>query len=160
MTHLIVLGYENRFRAGQVLAEVRRLQQRRLLYVRDAGFVTKDHRGEVELHGVPNRTVAWALTHGVVGLLAGAAFFAPEIGLVIGASIGGAAGTLVTINLDQRHMREVGGTLNRNASALFLLVALYAPQSVQEVLRPYGGSLLHTTLPAQEANELMLVRSG
>ncbi len=154
MTYLIVFAYENRFRAGQVLEEIQRLQDLGFIKLEDAGFVTRNHRGEVELHSVPNRTIEWGVQHGLVGMVAGTFFLVPGLGLVIGASVGVLAGTLAKIGLDQQQMRELGNTLNRNASALFLLVQEYIPDQVMKEIQPYGGRLMHTTLAKQDAQQL------
>ena len=50
MANLVVIAYDDEFRAAEVLATLRRLQRDYLIDLDDAVYVTKDGEGKIKLH--------------------------------------------------------------------------------------------------------------
>jgi uncharacterized membrane protein len=73
-----------------------------------------------------------------------------------GAMAGGdrAAGDNEQYGLSDDFVRHVGGMVQPGQSALFLVADTEKPTDVLEQFRGFGGTILRTTLPAEEATRL------
>jgi uncharacterized membrane protein len=146
MSELIVVAYPDRHRADEVLLELRKSARAHLVDLEDAAVVCKSPAGRVSLRQTHHLSASGALGGGFWGLLIGALFLAPVLGAAVGAATGAVAGALADIGIDDDFMRELGGQLEPDSSALFLLVVRAAPGQIVEDLAPYGGTVLRTTL--------------
>lgn len=81
----------------------------------------------------------------LAGLLSGAAF---------GAGAGALSGTLVDYGIDDAFIRSLGATIQPGSSALFVLVRRATPDKVLPELRPFGGTVLRTSLSTEQEARL------
>jgi uncharacterized membrane protein len=85
MSNLIVVAYDDPFRAEEVRTKLRKLQQDYLIDLEDAVVAVKDGKGKVKLHQLYNLTASGALSGGFWGTLIGLIFMNPLLGLAVGA---------------------------------------------------------------------------
>ena len=71
MSDLIVIGYEDQFKAEEVRTQLLKLQKEYLIDLEDAVVAVKNVEGKVKLHQIYNLTAAGALSGGFWGSLIG-----------------------------------------------------------------------------------------
>ena len=152
MSELVVIAYDDEYRAAEVLTMLRRLEHEYLIDLEDAVYVTKDAEGRLKLHESANLTAAGAASGGFWGLLVGFIFFAPVVGAAIGAGTGALVGKLTDVGLDTDSMRDLGARLAPRSSALFVLVRHANADRVVPEIEVFGGTVVRTSLaPDAEA---------
>ena len=82
MSTLIVVTYDDPFKAEEVRLNLRKLQRENLLDVEDAVVAVKDEKGKVKLHQAVNLTATGAVSGGFWGTLIGLIFLNPTARLV------------------------------------------------------------------------------
>lgn len=150
MSNLVVIGFEDRFRAEEVRLALMRLQKQYLIDMEDAVVAVKDDEGEVKLHQIHNLTKAGALGGGFWGLLIGTMFLSPLFGMAAGAAAGAVSGALADVGINDGFMKDLAQTLKPDSSALFVLVRKATPDKVLEELQGYGGKVLQTSLTRED----------
>jgi len=154
MSNLIVIAYPDEYRAAEVLAALRRMNQQYLIDFDDACYVTKNARGKVKLHQSTSLTGAGAAWGGMWGMLIGLLFFMPFLGLAIGAAAGALGGKLSDYGIDDKFAKQLTDTLQPNSSAIFVLVRNATPEKVLPEVAKYGGTVLQTSLPKETEAKL------
>lgn len=157
MADLIVVAYDDEFKADEVRLTLARLQREHLVELEDAAIVVKDKQGKVRLNQAVNLTAAGAVSGGFWGLLIGTLFFAPLLGAAVGAASGAIGGALTDIGVDDQFMKELGETLQPGSSALFVLVRKATPDKVLDEVAQYGGKVLRTSLSKDQEAQLQEV---
>src|SRR6516162_9702233 len=122
MSTLVVVGYDDPYKAEEVRLKLRKLQSEYLLDLEDAVVAVKDDKGKVKLHQAINLTAAGAVSGGFWGSLIGLLFLNPVLGLAIGAGAGAASGALTDVGINDKFMKELAGGMTPGSSALFVLV--------------------------------------
>src|ERR1700758_5448651 len=130
MSTLVVVGYDEPYKAEEVRLKLRKLQSEYLLDLEDAVVAVKDEKGKVKLHQAVNLTAAGAIAGGFWGSLVGLIFLSPLLGMAIGAAAGAASGALTDVGIDDNFMKELAATLKPGCSALFVLVRKASPDKV------------------------------
>jgi uncharacterized membrane protein len=69
MSTLVVVGYDDPYKAEEVRLKLRKLQSEYLLDLEDAVVAVKDEKGKVKLHQAVNLTAAGAVSGGFWGSL-------------------------------------------------------------------------------------------
>src|SRR6201996_6775604 len=100
MSTLIVVGYDDPFKAEEVRLKLRKLQSEYQLDLEDAVVVVKDDTGKIKLHQAVNLTAGCALSGGCWGARIGLIFLTPRVGLAVGAAAGAASGALTDVGID------------------------------------------------------------
>ncbi len=157
MSDLIVIAYDDEFKAEEVRLTLAKLQVEHLIEMEDAAVVVKNADGKVKLKQAVNLTGAGATSGGFWGLLIGTLFFSPIFGAAIGAASGALAGALSDVGVNDDFMRELGTTLQPGTSALFVLVRKVTPDKVLAEVSKYGGKVLRTSLSKDEETQLQEV---
>ncbi|MEG3438529.1 DUF1269 domain-containing protein [Pannus brasiliensis CCIBt3594] len=157
MADLIVIAYDDKFKAEEVRLTLAKLQREYLIELEDAAVVVKEDDGKVKLKQAVNLAAAGASSGSFWGLLIGILFFAPVLGVALGAAGGALGGALSDIGVNDNFMRELGATLPNGSSALFVLVRKVTPDKVLEEVAPYGGKVLRTSLTKTEEAELQAI---
>jgi uncharacterized membrane protein len=85
--------------------------------------------------------------------------FFPLAGLLVGALGGGLVGKLADTGIDQRFVKEVSEDLQPGTSALFLIVREANPNVALSALKPYKGTVRHTSFPPEAEEELRRILS-
>jgi uncharacterized membrane protein len=162
MSELVVVSYKGEDTADQVLNKLRELQKEYLVDLEDAVVVIRDKKGKVRLkQSVPLVRVgaasglAWG---GLFGLLVGIFFMNPLLGWLTGAAAGAGAGALSgalsDYGINDDFIKSVGKTLEQGSSALFILVRRVNLEKVLPELKPFGGTILKTSLTTEQEQRL------
>jgi uncharacterized membrane protein len=168
MSDLVVVGFKGEDTADQVLNKLQALQKEYLIDLADACVVVRDQNGNVRLkQAVPlvgAGAVSGGLSGAMWGTLIGLLFLNPLAGLLTGAAVGAGAGalsgSLVDYGIDDEFIRSLGSTIEPGSSALFVLVRRATPDRVLPELRPFGGTVLRTSLPHEQEERLRQALQG
>ena len=152
MSELVVVAYEDEYRAAEVLTTLRRLEREYLIDLEDAVYVTKDGGGKLKLHESSSLTAAGAAGGSFWGLMIGLLFFAPLAGMAVGAGAGALMGKLTDVGIDTQSMRALSARLAPRSSALFVLIRHVNADRVVPEIEAFGGTVLRSSLtPDAEA---------
>jgi uncharacterized membrane protein len=154
MSTLVVIGYDNEFKAEEVRLALRKLQKEYLIDLEDAVVAVKDANGKVKLHQAVNLAAAGAIGGGFWGSLIGLIFLNPLLGAAVGAAAGAASGALNDLGINDTFMKELASHLKSGSSALFVLVRKATPDKVLEELKGSGGKVLKTSLSHEDETKL------
>jgi uncharacterized membrane protein len=154
MSTLVVIGYDDPFKAEEIRLKLRKLQSEYLLDLDDAVVAVTDVKGKVKLHQAVNLTAAGAVSGGFWGSLIGLIFLNPFLGLAAGAAAGAVSGALTDIGINDSFMKELAATMTPNSSTLFVLVRRATPDKVLEELKGTGGRILKTSLSHEDEAKL------
>ena len=146
MSTLVVIGYDDQFKAEEVRLKLWKLQKEYLIDLEDAVVAIKDDKGSVKLHQAVSLTAAGAVSGGFWGSLVGLIFLNPLLGLAVGATTGAVSGALIDVGIDDKFMKALAETLAPGSSALFVLVRKATPDKVLEEIKGSGGKVLKTSL--------------
>jgi uncharacterized membrane protein len=160
MSTLVVIGYDNPFKAQEVRLMLVKLQKDYLIDLEDAVVAVKDEKGKVKLHQAVNLTAAGAVSGGFWGSLVGLIFLNPILGLAAGAAAGAVSGALIDVGIDDKFMKELAETLTPGSSALFVLCKKATPDKVLEELKGTGGKVLKTSLSHDDEAKLQAALSA
>jgi uncharacterized membrane protein len=157
VSDLIVIAFDDEFRAEEVRLTMLKLQREYLIDLEDAVVAVKNRDGRVKLHQIHHLTATGALGGGFWGLLIGALFLSPILGAAVGAAAGAVSGALSDVGISDHFMKELASTLKAGSSALFVLVRKATPDKVLDELRGFGGRVLQTSLSHEREEALQKV---
>jgi uncharacterized membrane protein len=160
MSTLVVIAYDDPYKAEEVRLKLRKLQSEYLIDLEDAVVAVKDAGGKVKLHQAVNLTAAGAVGGGFWGTLIGLIFLNPLLGLAVGAGAGAISGALTDLGINDQFMKELAATLKDGSSALFVLVRKATPDKVLEELHGTGGKVLKTSLSHEDETKLQAALSA
>jgi uncharacterized membrane protein len=151
---LVVVGYDDPFKAQEVRLKLLKMQKDYLIDMADAVVAVKDQSGKVTLHQAVNMTATGAVSGGFWGALIGLIFAAPLLGMAVGAAAGAASGALTDLGIDDKFMKDLAATLQPGSSVLFVLVRKATPDKVLEELAGTGGRVLKSSLSHDDEAKL------
>ena len=154
MSTLVVVAYDDPFKAEEVHLKLLKLQKDYLIDLQDAVFATKDKDGKVKVHQPVNLTAAGAIRGGFWGSLMGLLFLNPLLGMAVGATAGAVSGALTELGLKENFLKEIGDSLKPNSSVLFVLVRQATPDKVLEELAGTGGKIIKSSLTHENEAKL------
>lgn len=154
MSNLVVIGYDDQFKAEEVRLMLWKMQKEYLIDLEDAVVAVKDEKGKVKLHQAANLTAAGAVGGGFWGALIGLIFLNPLLGLAVGATAGAVSGALTDVGIDDNFMKQLAETMQPKTSVLFILVRRATPDKVLEELKGTGGKVLRTSLSHDDEEKL------
>jgi uncharacterized membrane protein len=182
MSELIVVGFKNsRYRASEVLNQLRLMNQEWLVDLDDAVAIYRDVSGRLRIDQSFELTsgegVAWGGLWGsligavlalpfTAGASAGVAAAAAATGVLGGAALGAAGGAIDAawwkeeFGISEDFVRSVGATVEPGDSAIFALLRTANPDEVVRRLGGYGGTVLRTSLSTEQAAKLQAVLEG
>lgn len=154
MNELIVLAFDTEDGALQVRDKLNELQKQELITLGDAAVVVREDDGKPKVKQAQSLVGAGALGGSFWGLLIGLIFFAPILGMAVGAVTGALSGRFADIGVDDEFIKEVGDTIEPGHSALFLLVVDAQTDRVVEEIEPYDPTVLRTNLSSEDEEKL------
>ena len=160
MSTLIVVGYDERFKAEEVRIKLQKLQREYLLDLEDAVVAFKDEKGRIKLDQAVNMTAKGAVSGGFWGALVGLIFLNPLLGFAMGAAAGAISGALTDVGINDNFMKELAATMAPGSSTLFVLVRKSTPDKVLEELEGTGGRVLKTSLSNEDEAKLQAALSA
>lgn len=168
MSDLVCIAFKDSGTADRVLHELQAMETEYVLHLEDAVVVIRDMDGKVHLKqcvdvfgGATRQGVALGvLWGGLMGLL----FMNPLAGL-LGSIAGGAGGGAMTAaanefgllsdyGIPDQFIKDLGGTITRGTSAIFLLVRNADEDKVLARISRYEGTILKTTLSQEHKEKL------
>jgi len=154
VSHLVVVTFDDVDEAGKVLNTLRSVQHEGLLKLDDTAVVVKDDEGKVHVKNEMDRGLKVGVVGGgLLGLLVGGFFF-PLAGLLIGALAGALVGKTADAGVDPKFVKDVSDDIQPGTSALFFILRDADPDVAMAALRPYKGTVRHTTFPSETEEEL------
>ena len=169
MAELIVVGFKQDMqRASEVLNTLQQMHDSWVVDLSDAVAVYRDYKGRLRVDQsyqlTPGQGAAWGgLVGGMIGALLAAPFTAggsvaavlaagSVSGVALGATVGAIdAGTWKDdFGISEDFVQRVGTMVQPGDSAIFALLRTIAPDLVEAQFRGYGGTILRTTLSADQ----------
>ena len=160
MSTLVVVGYDDQFKAEEVRLTLRKMQKDYLIDLEDAVVAVKDAKGKVKLHQAVNLTKAGAVSGGFWGSLIGLIFLNPLLGAAVGAAAGAVSGALTDVGINDKFMKDLAGTMKPGSSVLFVLVKKSTPDKVLDEIKGTGGKILRTSLSHEDEAKLQAALSA
>ena len=160
MSNLVVIGYDDPFKAEEVRLKLRKLQKDYLIDLEDAVVAVKNEKGKVKLHQAVNLTAAGAVGGGFWGSLIGLIFLNPLLGAAVGAAAGAVSGALTDVGVDDKFMKELAATMTPGSSVLFVLVRKATVDKVLDEMKGSGGKILKTSLSHDDEAKLQAALSA
>jgi len=157
MSDLVVVGYDDQFKAEELRLMLWKMQKQYLIDLEDA--VVAEKNDKVKLLQAQNLTANGVFTGGFWGSLIGFIFLNPLLGLAVGATAGAVSGALSDVGISDKFMKELAESLHPGSSALFVLVRSAAGDKVLEELKGTGGKVLKTSLSHEDEARLQTTLS-
>jgi uncharacterized membrane protein len=154
MSNLVAIAYPDRDTAEQVRQELIKATKERLVRLEDAVVVEHEPGGKIKLHQAMGTTGAGAAGGAMWGGLIGLIFFAPLLGMAVGAASGAVAGKMTDLGVNDDFLKDLGAKLRPGAAALIVLGSTDARDKVIERVKPYGGEIIQTSLSTEEEERL------
>lgn len=154
MSELIVIAYDDQFKAEEMKLTLRKLQREYLIDLEDAVIVVKNADGKIKLHQSINLPALGAYQGGFWGVLIGVLFFSPFLGFAAGAAAGAITGALSDVGINDNFMKELAASIKPGSSALFLLVRRATVDKVLSEISGTGGTLVKTSLDHENEEKL------
>ena len=163
MSDLIIIGYDDEDTADRVLRELVALERDYLVDLEDAAVIRRDKRGKLHVTTPTHHAAAWGALSGLFwGTVIGLLFLfplAPIVG-VAGGLMGAALGSASDLGIKDDFKRRVQQLVQPGTSAILIIVRKATPDKVLEALKPYGGTVLQTSLTHDAEQRLMKVLHG
>lgn len=153
-SNMVVMTFNNEHTAEQVRDRLVELQKAHLIKLDDAVVVVRGQDGKVKVKQAANLAGAGALSGAFWGMLIGMLFFVPLFGLVVGTATGAITGSMRDYGIDDTFIKEVGNSIQPGTSALFVLVQQATVDKVVEQLKPFGGTIVRTSLSTENEAKL------
>jgi uncharacterized membrane protein len=160
MAELIAIGYPDETTALEAEKAAEQLASDLIIQADAIAAIVRSRDGKYRVttnhHAVAGGTV-WGMWW---GLLFGLLFFVPVFGMAIGAGFGALFAKLERSGVDQQFQDQVRAMLKPGTSALFLVVEKVTPDKAIERLKPFGGTVLKTSLSQDAERALQSELSG
>lgn len=146
MSNVVVIVFDTAAEAGQARESLKEIERAGRLTLDDAAVVVKDAEGNVTVRNELDAPIAQgALVGSVLGLMVGFVFF-PIGGLALGAVGGALVGKSLDRGIDKQFVEQLKERLHPDSSALFLYIRQADPAAALAALKPYKGTVYHTSL--------------
>lgn len=160
MSELIVLGYDSHGKATQAYDEVLRLQHDMIVQLEGLALVDVDADGKTHVE-TPSKIVGGSAAGGALwGTLIGLLFFVPFLGAAIGGAMGALFGKLGKSGIDDAFRSQVRELLTPGSAAVVVMASKITEDKFADAMRPFGGTLLKTSLSEEDEKELAQEISG
>jgi uncharacterized membrane protein len=162
MSDLVILDFDGVGTADEVLTRLRALQKEHLIDLEDACVVVHTDTGKIQVKQAVNLTqlgfTSGATTGMLIGALAGLLVLNPLAGMaaggLAGAGFGALSGKMADYGINDEFIKDLGKTIPRGSSALFLLIKRSTPDKVLPEIEPYRPRVLKTSLSQEQEDKL------
>jgi uncharacterized membrane protein len=158
MSDLIIIGYPDETTAQKVWEELVRLERDYLVDLDDAAIIRRDRKGKLHITTPAHHAVAWGTFSGLFwGVLIGLLFLFPLAPLagVAGGIMGAAFGAAENLGIKDEFKQRVRDMIQPGTSAILVILRKATLDKFVDALRPYGGTILQTSLPRDAEQQLM-----
>ncbi|HEY3904500.1 MAG TPA: DUF1269 domain-containing protein [Streptosporangiaceae bacterium] len=163
MSDLIVIGYPDEPTAQTVWQELVKLQKDYLVDLEDAAIIRRDQKGKLQVITPAHHAVTWGAVSGLFwGTIIGLIFLFPLAPLtgIAGGLMGAALGAGGDLAIKDDFKQRVQDLVQPGTSAIMVIVRKATPDRFLEALRPYGGTVLRTSLTHDAEHQLMKALHG
>ncbi|HEY6791491.1 MAG TPA: DUF1269 domain-containing protein [Trebonia sp.] len=163
MSDLIIIGYPDETTAQKVWEELVRLERDYLVDLDDAAIIRRDRKGKLHITTPAHHAVAWGTFSGLFwGVLIGLIFLFPLAPLagVAGGIMGAAFGAAENLGIKGEFKQRVRDMIQPGTSAILVILRKATLDKFVDALRPYGGTILQTSLPRDAEQQLMKTLHG
>jgi uncharacterized membrane protein len=146
MADLIAIGYPDETTAVEAQQEAERLAHELIIQPDAIAAIVRGKNGKFKVttnHHEVGGGATWGMWW---GFLFGLLFFVPFLGMAVGAGLGALSGKAMKSGIDKEFQDQVRDLLQPGTSALFLVVEKVTPDKAIERLRPFGGTVLKSSL--------------
>jgi uncharacterized membrane protein len=146
MATLLAITYPDAERAKRAMEEVNWLDFDWMIDVKGACWVSKED-GELKIHP-RSRHIGKGTAGGSLGLLVGALFSLPVVGLAAGAAAGIRMAKQREVDIDETFISEIGEQLESGGSAIFVLAdeGAHTDRAAREMAK-FGGTVHSADIP-------------
>jgi uncharacterized membrane protein len=145
MSELVVLGFESKYKADEVLLELLKSEQETLLDLEDALVITKNAEGKIRVKPCHDLVKPGDLSNELWGGIISSVVYHRSLEILDDPN---------TNPFDPNFLLEVETLLQPNSSALFILIRRVSAEKVLPIFRNTGGKLLQTTYTEDKAAKL------
>ncbi len=168
MSDLVVLDFDGVGTADEVLTKLRGMQKTYLIDLEDACVVVHTDAGRLQIKQAMNLAAMGAASGAsggmLIGALVGLLVLNPLAGLAVGglagAGFGALSGSLSDYGINDDFIGNLGKTIPRGSSALFLLIRRSTPDKVLPELEPFRPRVLKTSLSNEQETALKAALAG
>jgi uncharacterized membrane protein len=166
MSDLIIIGYPDETTAQKVWEELVSLERDYLVDLDDAAIIRRDRKGKLHITTPAHHEVTWGAFSGLFwGVLIGLIFLFPLAPLaplagVAGGIMGAAFGAAETLGIKGEFKQRVQNMIQPGTSAILVILRKATLDKFVDALRPYGGTILQTSLPHDAEQQLMKTLHG
>jgi len=157
MSDLIVVAFNDEFKAERVHLDLMQMQHEHLVDLEEAAVLVHKKDGKIRLHHVTHFTVSVALGGGFVGCLVGLMVINPALalfGLLVGTGLGAVIGSLKEVGIEEKFMKDLGSHLKPGTSAMFIVAKKVKPEAILKELKRFNGKVLQTSLKHNDEDKL------
>jgi uncharacterized membrane protein len=160
MATLVAIGYADEVTATAAADEARRLAKDLIIEPDAIAVIIRDKEGKFHVT-TSHHAVAGGATWGMFwGMLFGILFFVPFLGMAVGAGLGAIMGKMTKGAIDKEFEERVRDMLQPGTSALFLVLEKATPDKAVDGLKPYGGTVLKSSLSKEAETQLQEALHG
>ncbi len=163
MSDLILIGYPDESTAQTVWQELVKLERDYLVDLEDAAIIRRDQKGKLHVTTPTHHAVTWGTLSGLFwGTIIGLIFLFPLAPLtgIAGGLMGAALGAGGDLAIKDEFKQRVQDLVQPGTSAIMVIVRKATPDRFLEALRPYGGTVLRTSLTHDAEQQLMKALHG
>ncbi|MEI2697891.1 MAG: DUF1269 domain-containing protein [Microthrixaceae bacterium] len=160
MPDLIAIGYDDTATAVEAMDEVGRLAHDLVIQPDAVAAIIRAEDGKFRT--VTNQhEVGTGATWGMFwGFFFGLLFFIPVFGMALGAGMGALMGKITKSSIDKNFQEQVREQVKPGTSALFMIVEQMTTDKALQSLSQFGGTVLKTSLSADDEAELQAALHG
>ena len=163
MSDLMVIGYPDEETAQKAWEELVKLERDFLVDLEDAAIIRRDQKGKLHVTTPTHHAVVWGSFSGLFwGTLIGLLFLFPLTPLagVAGGIMGAALGAAENLGIKDDFKQRVQAMLQPGTSAILVILRKATYDKFVEALRPYGGTVLQSSLSHEAEQQLMKILHG
>lgn len=157
MAELIVISYDSETQAEGAYEQIQSLQNDLVVELAGLALVKVDQNGKtkVEYPGAAGNVGVGAVGGALFGMLIGLLFFVPVAGLLFGGLFGALFAGLDKTGIDAEFRDRVKSTVSAGKSAVVVYATKITEDKFAAALAPYQGTVVQTSLSAEEEAELI-----
>jgi len=152
--YLVAIGFDEEAKAGEMLTVLRELDESGDIALTDAVAISCDADGKVHVVDTADRTGKSAGKGAIWGVVVGALFAVPVVGLVAGAGLGAFAARETDTGITKEFKKRVAEHLQPGTSAVLILGIATNREKALAAIAPLGGKVFQTDLPNDAMQEL------
>ena len=129
----------------------------------DAAIIRRDRKGKLHVTTPAHHAVAWGSLSGLFwGTIIGLLFLFPlfPVTAAAGGVMGAALGAAGDLGIKDEFKLRVQDLVQPGTSAILVILRKVTPDKFLDALRPYGGTVLQTSLTRDAEQELMRALHG